>query len=246
MNANRAAAASLVPLVRPLSPAAKALLDAARAEARPDDDARARVLADLEERVASPAMVLAREAAAGDTRATAELLRMIGPRVGAVVRAVMGAVMADVDDVVQLALLGFVQALPAFRGECDPTGYACRIAARAAVAARRRARARHATTGVAIDDVLPPATTDPSPHDDAARARRTQLLRELLETLPEEQAECLALRAVLGWSLEEVASASGVPINTVRSRVRLAKEALRRRIESDPMLSDELGVRTST
>jgi RNA polymerase sigma-70 factor (ECF subfamily) len=45
---------------------------------------------------------------------------------------------------------------------------------------------------------------------------------------------------VLGWSLEEVASATGVPVNTVRSRVRLAKEALRRRIEALPHLAVEL------
>jgi len=225
-----------------LSADAQALLDAARRETRPDEGAQARILADLGEKVAaSPAIALAREAARGDTGATAELLRRVGPRVGKVVRAVMGAGLADVDDVIQLALLGFVHALPAFRGECDPTGYACRIAARAAVAARRRVRARNATTSP-LDDLHAPEATEPSPHENAARARRTELLRELLETLPEEQAECLALRAVLGWSLEEVAAASGVPVNTVRSRVRLAKEALRRRIESNPKLADELGV----
>jgi RNA polymerase sigma factor (sigma-70 family) len=190
--------------------------------------------------VPSPAVALAREAGGGDARATAELLRQVAPRVSAVVRAVLGAGIGDVDDVIQLALLGFVQALPAFRGECDPTGYACRIAARAAVSARRRARAHRATTSP-LDETHAPPTHEPSPDEHAARARRTELLRELLETLPEEQAECLALRVVLGWSLEEVAAASGVPVNTVRSRVRLAKEALRRRIEANPKLQDELG-----
>jgi RNA polymerase sigma-70 factor (ECF subfamily) len=32
----------------------------------------------------------------------------------------------------------------------------------------------------------------------------------------------------------------GVPLNTVRSRVRLAKEALRRRIDADPALREIL------
>jgi RNA polymerase sigma-70 factor (ECF subfamily) len=45
---------------------------------------------------------------------------------------------------------------------------------------------------------------------------------------------------MLSWSLEEVASATGAPVNTVRSRVRLAKEALRKRIEADPSLTDDL------
>lgn len=76
----------------------------------------------------------------------------------------------------------------------------------------------------------------------ALAARRTALLRELLYQIPEEQAEALALRVVLGWTLEEVASATGAPQNTVRSRVRLAKESLRRRIEADPVLRETLEV----
>ena len=52
------------------------------------------------------------------------------------------------------------------------------------------------------------------------------------------------LRVVMGFSLAEVAEATGAPINTVRSRVRLSKEALRRRIEEDPALAETLEVGT--
>jgi DNA-directed RNA polymerase specialized sigma24 family protein len=64
-------------------------------------------------------------------------------------------------------------------------------------------------------------------------------VRALLDDLPEEQAEALALRFMLGWSLIEISEASGAPVNTVRSRLRLAKEALRRRVEADAALADE-------
>ena len=50
------------------------------------------------------------------------------------------------------------------------------------------------------------------------------------------------MRIVLGCSLEEVAAQSGVPLNTVRSRIRLAKERLKGRIEADPALLDALDV----
>jgi RNA polymerase sigma-70 factor (ECF subfamily) len=66
-------------------------------------------------------------------------------------------------------------------------------------------------------------------------------LRTLLEELPEIQAETFALRVALGYSMQEVAAATGAPVNTVRSRLRLAREALRRRIEQDPSLSEVLG-----
>jgi DNA-directed RNA polymerase specialized sigma24 family protein len=45
---------------------------------------------------------------------------------------------------------------------------------------------------------------------------------------------------VLGWSLPEVAAATGVPLNTVRSRVRRAKNALRAAVEADLSLVEGL------
>ena len=59
-------------------------------------------------------------------------------------------------------------------------------------------------------------------------------MRTLLGELPEAQAEAMVLRLALGYSIEEIAGISSAPINTVRSRLRLAKDALRSRIEADP------------
>jgi RNA polymerase sigma-70 factor (ECF subfamily) len=64
----------------------------------------------------------------------------------------------------------------------------------------------------------------------------------MLAELPAGQGETLALRVVLGSSIKEIAEATQVPVNTVRSRLRLAKEALRKRIEEDPTLAAELEV----
>ena len=75
-----------------------------------------------------------------------------------------------------------------------------------------------------------------------AAQRRKEILRELLAELPAEQAEALAMRVVLGWSIEEIAVQSSAPLNTVRSRLRLAKESLRKTIESQPGLCEALEV----
>src|SRR5271167_4898968 len=83
---------------------------------------------------ATPMLVLARAAATGDGAATGQLLRALAPRLGRVVRAVLGGAHPDVDDAVQQSLIGLVQALPAFRGDCEPLGYATIIAVRTAVA----------------------------------------------------------------------------------------------------------------
>jgi RNA polymerase sigma factor (sigma-70 family) len=187
------------------------------------------------------AIALARQAATGDAAATSRLLRGLASRVVRVVRAVLGSSHPDVDDVAQQALIGFIQALPAFRGDCDPARYATTIAVRTAIGARRRVRLEHSRRdpGADADAVASPAM---EPGEEIASQRRKEVLRELLAELPPEQAEALAMRVVLGWSLEEIASQSGAPLNTVRSRLRLAKESLRKTIESQPGLVELLGV----
>jgi RNA polymerase sigma-70 factor (ECF subfamily) len=191
----------------------------------------------------SPAMVLARQAAKGDVVATRRLLEAVAPRMMRVVQMVLGGAHADLDDVVQQALIALVQALPSFRGECEPVHYGTRIAVRTAVAARKRRRLQWSRQD---DDAEAEAlvANGPEPLEAAQAERRKGILRELLAEIPDEQADSMAMRFMLGWSLEEVAAATGAPVNTVRSRLRLAKEALRRRIEADPTLAEELEVQS--
>ena len=174
-------------------------------------------------------MVLARQAAAGNGLATGRLLRMLTPRLGSIVRAIMGAGHPDRDDALQVSLIGFVQALPSFRG------YAATIAVRTAVAARKRARVRGSREETSEVESADPTS---SPGQLAEARRQQEILRDLLAAIPTEQGETLAMRVVLGWSLEEIAAHTRVPVNTVRSRLRLAKEAMRRRIEADASLAE--------
>lgn len=188
----------------------------------------------------SAAKERARAAGQGDTTAMRELLHELAPRIERVVRAVLGRAHQDAEDVVQQAMLGFVQALPSFRCECEPIHFASRVAARTAIAAARRSRASRARheDGVDLDTFM---SSSPAPLADAERGRRMAALQDALSRIPVEQAETLALRIVLGWSLSEVAEATGVPLNTVRSRLRLAKNALRSVIDADPTAHEELG-----
>lgn len=146
-----------------------------------------------------------------------------------VIRTVMGASGSDAEDVLQDALLSLSQALPAFRGDSKLTTFAARIAARCAIKAMRRQRvAPRASDGLDHQDI---ADYRPGPAERIAAKRREEVMRRLLQTLPEIQAETFVLRVVLGLSLTEVAEATGAPQNTVRSRIRLARDALRGAIE---------------
>src|SRR4051812_34788017 len=184
---------------------------------------------------------LARLAGTGDPGATRRFLDRVWPSLARVVNGVLGSRHPEVDDVIQQSLIAVLQALSAFRGECHPAGYASRIALHVALRARRNASVSRtrAQTLAQISASEPDAVW---PGCEVSAERRKRALRDLLTELPEEQADALALRVMLGWSLEDVAQATGAPLNTVRSRVRLAKEALRRRIEADPDLADQLEV----
>jgi RNA polymerase sigma-70 factor (ECF subfamily) len=184
---------------------------------------------------------LARLAGSGDPAATRRFLDRVWPTLSRVVNGVLGSRHPEVDDVIQQSLIAVLQALAAFRGDCHPAGYASRIALHVALRARKNASVRR-TRGETLAQI---STSDPDvlwPGCEVSAERRKKVLRDLLTELPEEQADALGLRVMLGWSLEEVAQATGAPLNTVRSRVRLGKEALRRRIEADPTLADELEV----
>ena len=113
------------------------------------------------------------------------------------------------------------------------------FAARIAVLTAARVRKRAAARGLGHDASVDVDTIEVAPEElDAARRRAA--VRSLLDKLPEEQAEALALRLMLGWSLKEIADATATPLNTVRSRMRLAKDALRKRVSTDPALAEAL------
>jgi RNA polymerase sigma-70 factor (ECF subfamily) len=185
-----------------------------------------------------PLRTLAAQAIGGDGQAQRTLLIALGPGMLRVVRGVLGA-HPDVEDVLQQAMVAVHYALPTFRAECSVLHFAGRIAAQTALNARRRAgyRTRH-TPSVPPEEVAEVAGALGSPADSLAASRRRETLRQLLCELPDVQADVLTLHTMLGYSVEETAAAVGVPVNTVRSRLRTALASLRVRVEGDGALLD--------
>lgn len=185
---------------------------------------------------------LVREAADGDPEASATLVAHVGGAILQVVRNVLGRHHPDVDDVTQDAVLSLLQALATFRGECGVDHFARRIALLTALGARRRMRVRVRQAEAEADPLDDVPGEDPSPLAGAVASRRRHLVRALLDELPEMIAEALALHFILGYTVEEIAAAVSVPANTVWSRLRLGKRALRRKLEGDTRLAEMLEV----
>jgi RNA polymerase sigma factor (sigma-70 family) len=183
-------------------------------------------------------------AANDDPDAAATLVGALCGGMLRIVRKVLGRRHPDVDDVTQDAVIALLSALMTFRGECCVEHFANRIALLTALAARRRARARARTVEPeteSFDEVAAAEAGDhASPLGIAVAARRRLLVRQLLDELPDPIAEALASHFILGYTVDEIAAASSVPANTVWSRLRLGKQALRRKLERDTELAEML------
>jgi RNA polymerase sigma factor (sigma-70 family) len=173
---------------------------------------------------------LARATVDGSPHSAEQLLMALTPSLLRTLRMVLGPHLPDLDDLLLDSVIGFLRALPSFRWECSVAHFARRLAVQRALEARRRALSTRRTVERAS---MVPQEEAGRPDDSAMALRLREQLRLLLDELPAPQAETLILRFMLGHTSEEIAELTGIPANTVRSRLRLGIEALRRRIDTD-------------
>jgi RNA polymerase sigma factor (sigma-70 family) len=186
---------------------------------------------------------LAQAAGRGVPEAVNTLVISLGGAMLNTVRKVLGRNHPDVEDVTQDALVALIGGLRGFRGECTVAHFAHRVALLTSLAARRRMRTRDRFTefDTPAESVADPGTSSPLLR--AISSRRRAIVRELLDDLSEPVAEALALHFVLGYTVEEIAAAAVLSPNTVWSRLRLGKEALRKKLLRDASLLELLEAR---
>ncbi len=170
----------------------------------------------------------------GEPDAVNQLVAELAPGVLRALAALLGRQHPELEDLAQDVLMAVIKALPDFRGESTLLHFAVRIAARKSVLVRRRKRSVLGWLEGFWRGEHPLRQAPTSAHDELRGDRQRGLLRLLLSELPDAQAEALLLRVVCGHSIEEISTITQTPFNTVRSRLRLAKEALRQRIEAEP------------
>lgn len=184
---------------------------------------------------------LAASAINGQPAAVRTFLVAIGPHLLRVVRQVLGPTSPDIDDVAQECAYQVMDALPRFRGDSTVLHFVCRVAVLTAMNARRQAAAQKRPSerddSMLVEEL---SGGSPGPEASLAAAMSARAVRDLLTTLPSPQAEALALHTILGYSVAEIASDTGVAIETVRSRLRLAKKAAREELMKNPRIRELL------
>ena len=186
-----------------------------------------------------PLRALARSAAAGDAQAYHTLSVALGRPILHALRSTMGVQHPDLEDLLQETLAALHAALPSFRGDSTVVHFACRVALHTALNARRRVvRQAQNVSSLPIEQLDLIAQNEASPAEVLAATRQRDALRRLLDELPPAQAGVLGLHTMLGHTVEEAARALDVPIDTVRSRLRNALSALRKRLAKDRQLHE--------
>jgi RNA polymerase sigma-70 factor, ECF subfamily len=163
-----------------------------------------------------------RAAIDGDETATRDLLTEILPRVRNLVRYLVRGD-EDVDDIAQDALVAVLEDLPGYRGEGRFEAWVDRIVARLTIA-RIRKRRFFSKRDTQYNSDLMLASGGAAADEYLHRREMVQMLDEL----PIEQRHVLVLHHALDLTVPEMAEELGVPIETVRSRLRLAKARLLR------------------
>jgi RNA polymerase sigma-70 factor (ECF subfamily) len=109
----------------------------------------------------------------------------------------------------------------------------CRIGRNKALDHLRRAKARPQSDGKeqeSLENIAAPRSQQVEV--EINRIWDHQYLQEALSTIPEEQRRCLEMAYFDGMSQREIAEAMGVPLGTIKTRVRIGLEKLERSLRA--------------
>jgi RNA polymerase sigma-70 factor (ECF subfamily) len=135
----------------------------------------------------------------------------------------LGVPVAQLDDVVQEIFLVVHRKLPGFEGRSTVKTWLYGIALR--VARVHRVRARQSGAAEVLDDEQVRAPDTTRPDEQAQNAEAARVVNALLDALDDDQREVFVLAELEQLTAPEIAEALGLKLNTVYSRLRLARAA---------------------
>lgn len=152
-------------------------------------------------------------------------LAIVKKRIGALVRNT-----AEVEDLIQAALMKVWLHLPTFRSESSFRTWMTRIAINEALQSFRRERCRRIAYGPYDFDNL--ASPCESPCQSLANQENTQTLRNAVSTIPAKYRQVLILRDFEELTEKEAAHSLHLSLPAVKTRLRRARMLLRARFPS--------------
>ena len=131
----------------------------------------------------------------------------------------------DAEEVTQDVFLRLHHSLGSFKFESSFKTWLYRIAVNTAL---NHAKKRSRVTTREVEEVYedPATVTQPEAGKRLEAEETERQLKSLLDQLNPDQRACIVLREIEGLDYQEIAGSLGININTVRSRLKRAREAL--------------------
>jgi len=169
----------------------------------------------------------------GDDAAFEELYRRHVDRVHRVVARILGP-RGDVEDAVQEIFVQVHRSLLRFRGGSELTTWLHRLAVNVTTSALRQR----------LREPPPPAPGEPDPGPGEQLEAREEVLAlyRALDELPEHNRIAFVLFELEGMPLEELAEATGVPLQAAAARLRRARIAIARALGRGPAAGEHAAV----
>lgn len=177
--------------------------------------------------VREPEKLPVREAKAGDAAAWEQLFRRYQMPLYVYVFELVRNEQAS-RDIVQETFIAAAQHIGSLRKDSGFGGWLFGIAHQKCLQLWRAQR----RVEVPLEEVAElPAQASEEPDELLVRAEAEEQVLALLQRLPVEQRSALLLNCVEGFSLEEIAQITEVPVGTVKSRLHHARQAMRKLLQ---------------
>lgn len=177
--------------------------------------------------------ILAGRAASGDVNAFEELVNRHRMAVYRLARSITGS-HDDADDAAQETFIKVYRALGSYDTGRPFKAWLKRIAYNTSLNALRASRIRSSKTS--DSDLHELADSSPGPVHQMETDQAAAGIHLAVSSMPTELRATLLLRAVEGMSYRDIASATGVRIGTVMSRLSRARERVQRALEASGVL----------
>ena len=148
----------------------------------------------------------------------------------------------DAADCAQETMLRAYRAFSSFRREASFSTWIVRIALNVCSDELRKRREILSLDALRDETGFDPPADQKSAYLQLEEKERLRLLRRALAELPEEARQLIVLRDFRGLSYEDIASATGLPLGTVKSRISRAREKLCERLKKTSELFSSVSV----
>jgi len=181
---------------------------------------------------ASDDLAIVRRMVAGEAEALAELYDRFAPLVLAVARRILGGA-GDAEEVLQEAFLQAWNQADRYDAARSSVSTWLVLISRSRALDRLRSRGARDRTAAAAAAEPPPADTSSRLDEHVLHRERRRRVREALAAIPEEQRRVLELAFYGGLSQSEIATRTGAPLGTVKTRALLGMKKLRQELRSE-------------